>query len=104
MTNIEQKIAELDATFKVKSIKTELEKDFFSYSTHKDAPSCIILDIIKRTEKAIQVKNTALDSTCWIPKSALQVDNCGISLTLKAWFKKLIETNYYQKRTLLLIS
>jgi len=87
----------------ITDINNELENEYFLYSTHKNSPSPIIFDVIKRTSKAVQVKNTELKLTCWIPKSAFQLCDLKLSLTLKNWFRGAIDTKYYQKKALGLV-
>lgn len=53
-------------------LEQEIKKGIVTFSTHKNSPSASILEVIKETEKAVQVKHDETKKTVWLPKSSLE--------------------------------
>ena len=57
-------------------------------------PSCNTVEIVKATEKAVQLKTG--NYAAWFPKSAFQVDKHQTCFEVRNWFKRTM-TNYQMK-------
>ena len=78
------------------NLQKSIEATFFNFAYHSNAPLSCILDIIKETEKAIQVTNSENNKTIWIPKKALDYDENKMVWTVKKWFKNKIYIDNYK--------
>lgn len=69
-----------------------IKEGTFTFQFHTNNPFMTTLNVIKETEKAIQVQNDEYKNKIWLPKSALVCDKIGV-FTLKKWLKnKLLKT------------
>ncbi len=78
-----------------------IKDGYFTFQFHTNNPFITTLNIIKETEKAIQVEHDEYKNKIWLPKSALICDKIGV-FTLKKWLKnKLLKTqDVYQLNAL----
>lgn len=72
------------------TLNEQIKRGYILFSAHANAPACDILEIVKETEKAIQVEHEETKKTTWLPKSALIEGQHG-SINLKKWFKNKAE-------------
>ena len=63
--------------------------------SHLD-PSCNSVDVVKETEKAVQLKTGSF--VAWFPKSAFKSDKHGTALEVCQWFKA--KMTGYQKKSI----
>jgi hypothetical protein len=59
-------------------------------------PSCNTVDVVKETEKAVQLKTGKY--TAWFPKAAFKADKYGTSYEVQSWFKA--KMTGYQKKAI----
>jgi hypothetical protein len=59
-------------------------------------PSCNSVDVVKATEKAVQLKTG--NYVAWFPKAAFKADKYGTAYEVQAWFKG--KMTGYQKKAI----
>lgn len=81
-------------------IKEAVQNGNFVFTYHSNDPFPLTADILKETNKALNIKIESTNKTIWIPKSALVFEN--YSFTVKQWFKKALikENNNYKFKAL----
>jgi len=70
----------------MENLNKAIKSGFITLSYHKNAPMCDIANVIKSTDKAVQISLEHINKNVWIPKSAFEFNEYFFSI--KPWFKR----------------
>jgi formiminotetrahydrofolate cyclodeaminase len=70
-------------------LQQQIDKGNFNFVFHSNAPMCETANVVKQTEKAVQINLDGIEKTIWLPKAALEFKNFAV--TVKPWFKKVLQ-------------
>jgi hypothetical protein len=73
---------------------TNWSNGFVNVAWSRLDPSCNSVDVLKETDKAVQLKTG--NCVAWFPKSAFKIDKYGTALEVCQWFKAKM-TRYQMK-------
>ena len=85
----------------MQTLNEAIKDGYFTFQFYTNTLNIVMLNVLKETEKAIQVEHEHNKKKTWLPKSGLTAQKNG-GFTLKKWLKDAIlkEHNIYKMNAL----